>query len=141
MQLLATDELTLKAANLDLSGDQYMHSAVERSLIAAHRGHYDDYLRQRRGRKAAGRAGKGFDGVDLGMDPWAGMGAGEPKLSTRAEPLWLADSNLPAKCTPFKGFAAEVAAAMAPHSVRSSGCQTLRVTGWCPELQARSQGA
>ena len=88
---------------------------------SAHRSHYRTFLQQSRAQRLKAKRGSVDPSTDtnLGMKASAGLGIGDPKLVIKNEPLWLADSNMPAACTPFKGLSCEAAAVAAPYPVRT----------------------
>jgi hypothetical protein len=96
--------------------DQYAHDTRDQEKIAAHNGYYNNFIRQAwQQRRSTSRVPD--DDLHLGLDPWAGMGTGDPGFKPKPEPLWLADANMPAKCAHFKGFPADVASSMPPFEV------------------------
>jgi hypothetical protein len=103
--------LVTKAGKLSLHEDQYTYGSSRQEKIAAHRGYYNSFIRHASNQQLS-KDRVPEDDLHMGLDPWAGMGTGDPGFKPKPGPLWLADANLPAKCAHFKGFPTELAASI-----------------------------
>lgn len=99
--------------------DMFAYSQRDQMLVSAQRSMYGAFLKKAHAMRTQKTAKVvPDDDTQLGLDTWGSLGQAGLTLPKQKDPLWLANSNRPAQCTPYKGFPAEQCAAIEPFKVR-----------------------